>query len=754
MSRSLPTSTYRYQISPSFTLQDAAADLPRIVELGVDAVYLSPLLTSTTGSDHGYDWVDCTQVDPQRGGEAGWVSFVDAARAHGLKIVLDIVPNHCGISKAWENPAWWSVLREGRQSPYASWFDVDWDAGPILVPVLPADGSVAGLEFSPDRSELVFHEHRFPVAIGSADDGAGAELVASRQHYRLAPWQLDATELNYRRFFAVSSLAGLRVEDPRVFEATHERIFRMADDGQLDGIRIDHPDGLTDPGEYLRRLRGRVGNEIWIVVEKILADGEQLPSDWPVDGTSGYDAMAELTRLVADPGSEAALTDGYGTLTGDSLDVEQHVLLAKRQIAAQLFGSERARIQRVLPASLRGEPSDAALVEIAAHMDVYRTYLPHDRAALDRAASAAALGEPSMRADIQALIPVLADVDQEAARRFQQFTGALMAKGLEDTAWYRYTRWIGANEVGGHPGRLGTTVLGWHEDQARRQLHSPASMVGLSTHDTKRGEDVRAALGVLTELVDESLAWGRGFIETTQLPDRPFAWLLAQTLAAVGPIDAGRLHAYATKAMREANTETGWAAPNSGYEMAVHAAIDQALTDPILVEPLSTLRDLMAVPAGVNVLSQKVVALTMPGIPDVYRGTEFVEDSLVDPDNRRPVDLGRSMTELDLAKHHLVTEILRLRRDHAELFTKYRPIALGGPLAEHLVGYDRGGAITLATRLPVGLERRGGWGDSGLTLPQGTWRDVLSGAHHSGRVQLGEVFARHPAAVLVPAELA
>ena len=758
MTRQLPTSTYRYQISPRFSLQDAAEDLPRLVDLGVDALYLSPVLTSTTGSDHGYDWTDCTTVDPQRG-EEGWQVFIDAARAHGFKVVLDIVPNHCGIQVPHENPAWWSVLREGRDSRYAHWFDIDWDAGPIVVPVLPEDGSLDGLMLSTDRTELVLHDLRLPLAPGSASEGDDPAAVAGRQHYRLAPWTAESTDLNYRRFFAVSTLAGLRIEDERVFDETHERILRMVDEGQLDGLRIDHPDGLTDPGEYFRRLRARIGDELWLVVEKIQGDGEPLPTDWPVDGSSGYDAMAELTRLFTDPAAERPLTEGYLALTGDSEGIDQHILRGKLEIGRALFGSEVARIQRTLPEGLRTPAIADAIIELAARVPVYRTYLPAEHAALDQALAATRVDRPGLRSEVDALAPLLGDVTHEAARRFQQLSGALMAKGLEDTAWYRWSRWIGANEVGGHPGRLATTLDDFHDDLRARQGRLPHSMVALSTHDTKRGEDVRAALATLTELPEQALAWGRTFLDATDLPDRPFAWFLAQTLAGVGPIDPGRLHAYATKAMREANTLTSWNAPDEGYEARVHAAIDRALDDPALAEELSALRSAIAPGAAVNVLSQKLVQLTMPGIPDVYRGTEIVEDTLVDPDNRRPVDRARvvaaaagtevpTLDDLDAAKHWVVRHALELRRNQRELFTGYSPIALDGPLRDHLVGFDRGGAVILATRLPLTLAAVGGWGDASLDLG-GALLDVFTGREHTGPVRIDDVFRDLPVALLV-----
>ncbi|MGA4669371.1 malto-oligosyltrehalose synthase [Propionibacteriaceae bacterium Y1923] len=762
MTRDLPTSTYRYQISQQFTLDDAAADLPRLVELGIDAVYLSPVLTATTGSDHGYDWVDCRQVDPQRGGEEGWDRFVRAAQQAQLKVVLDIVPNHCGISDPAQNPFWWSVLSEGRDSQYAHWFDIDWSRAPILLPVLGEDGDLSSLSLSEAADELRLGGLRLPTAPGSANPGDDPREVAGRQHYRLAPWPLASTELNYRRFFTVDSLAGLRIEDERVFEATHERIFAMVDRGEVQGLRVDHPDGLSDPGEYFRRLRARVGDSIWLLAEKILGDGEPLP-DWPIDGTSGYDALAEVNRLFTKPDNEAYLTNRYQLLTGDHLSAEDHVLVGKRTMIDSSFGSEVTRILRTLPepvaAGFEPDRLRAALAEVAVHVPVYRSYLPQVSGPLDAALAVARRTRADLVAEIDALAPSLADVTTEAARRFEQLTGALTAKGLEDTAWYRYSRFIGANEVGGHPSRFATTLDGFHADMAHRQQEQPFSMTTLSTHDTKRSEDIRAWLAAMTEFPERVSGWLSAFLQAGDIPDGPLAYLLGQTLAATGPIQPERLHAYATKAMREAGVHTSWTEPDEQFEQLVHDAIELAYTSPELEARWQALGELLAAPAVATSLSQKLVQLTMPGIPDVYWGTEVFDDSLVDPDNRRLPDFDRLREAAhsplvighpnpDHAKHWVVEHALRLRRAAPELFTGYEPLVLGGPLSAHLVAFNRGGAVTLATRMPATLARAGGWGEASLTL-DGTWTDVLSGRRTGPVVRLAEVLEHLPVALLV-----
>lgn len=762
MTRQLPTSTYRYQISPAFTLDDAADDLPRLVEMGVDAIHLSPVLTSTRGSDHGYDWVDCREVDPQRGGEQGWARLVRSARKSRLKIVLDIVPNHCGVADPAQNPFWWSVLREGEASAWAHWFDIDWASGPILLPVLGADGDLGSLTLSDEADELRLGGLRLPVAAGSATPGDNPVAVAGRQHYRLAPWPAANTELNYRRFFTITSLAGLRIEDERVFEETHERIFAMVDRGEVQGLRVDHPDGLSDPGQYFRRLRARVGDSLWLLAEKILGDGEQLP-DWPIDGTTGYDALAEVNRLFTKPDNEAYLTSRYQQFTGDLLSAEDHVMISKRTMITTAFGSETARILRSLPATTTDAVEQGqlleALVEVAVHVPVYRSYVPKVRGPLDAAVAVARRTRPDCAAALDALAPVLGDATAEASRRFEQLTGALTAKGLEDTAWYRYSRFIGANEVGGHPNRFATTLEGFHADMARRQAELPHSMTTLSTHDTKRSEDIRAWLAAMTEVPEKVTGWLSAFLQEGGIPDAPLAWLLGQVLAATGPIEVERLHAYATKAMREAGTSTSWTDPDEDFERRVHAAIDLAYSSPELNSRWEALGELLAHPAVSNSLSQKLVQLTMPGIPDLYWGTEVFDDSLVDPDNRRVPDFERlgdaagsplviGHPNPDHAKHWLVEHALRLRRAAPDLFTGYTPITLSGALGRHLIGFNRGGAITLATRMPLTLARAGGWGDATLTL-EGTWTGVFTGQRTGPVVRLREVFAHLPVALLV-----
>ncbi len=757
MTPSAPSSTYRLQISRDFTLAQATDLLDYLLDLGAGAVYLSPLLRSTTGSTHGYDTVDVTLIDPDRGGEAALEALFAEAGRLGLGVVIDIVPNHLGVDVPAENPPWWDVLQHGRGSAYAHWFDIDWSRPRILLPVL-GDDAVLSIEPSPSTSEreLRYYEHRFPLAPGSWSEGDDPEEVHARQHYELAHHSRGNRELSYRRFFAVTSLAGVRVEDERVFEATHALVRPWVERG-VAGLRVDHPDGLVDPGEYLRRLRA-LAPEQWITVEKILEPGEELPADWPVEGTTGYDAMREVNGLFVDPGAEHELTELYQRLTGDQRDVAAHIEVGKRMVVTDLLPAE---VRRMAALSPEVEDAGAAIAEVAVAFAVYRSYLPQGAADLDHALALAARRQPQLVPALDALSPRLHDGDDELARRMQQLSGATMAKGIEDTAYYRYARFVALNEVGGDPAELGIAPTEFHEAQRRRQATQPRSMTGLSTHDTKRGEDVRARLAVLAEIPQAWSSFAGRVLEASTVPNRAFAYFLAQTFVGAGVIEPERMHAYAEKAMREASDGTTYTDVDATFEAGVHALVDAAYDEPRLRTAWDDLAAAVTGPGWSNALGQKIVQLTMPGIPDVYQGTELWDDSLVDPDNRRPVDFARrrellaqasqthpGVDDSGAAKLWVTRQALHARRERPELFDGYEALRASGPAADHLVALDRGGAVTLATRLPVGLSAAGGWLDTAIELP-GTLTDVLTGREVSGTVQVADLLDRYPVALLL-----
>jgi (1->4)-alpha-D-glucan 1-alpha-D-glucosylmutase len=779
-----PVSTYRVQVRPGFDLAATAALTDYLAALGVSHLYTAPLLTATPGSEHGYDVVDHRGANPQLGGEEGRRRLVGALRAAGLGLVVDIVPNHAGVAVPAANPAWWDVLRHGRQSTYADWFDIDWSRPRILLPVLAdtADAldelkvvRVVGDDLTAASDELHYYDHRFPIAPGtSGDDPREAH---DRQHYELVSWRRGNREINYRRFFAIAELAGVRVEDPRVFEATHREVLRWYAAGELDGIRIDHPDGLRDPAGYLRRLAA-AAPDAWLVVEKILEVGEELP-DWPVAGTTGYDALREVSGLFVDQAAEGPFTRLDADLAGAGTDWAALAHQGKREAATRLLAAELTRLARMTP-----EVTDAgdALAEIAANFPVYRSYLPVGADHLARALAAAERNRPDLAAAIEALRPRLSHPDDELAVRFQQYTGAVMAKGVEDTAFYRYSRFTALNEVGGDPGHFGVGVADFHAGADARQRRWPAGMTALSTHDTKRSEDVRARLAVLSERPDEWAAAVDRWMTRAPLPaesshDVAFAHLLWQSAVGVWPIERDRLHAYAEKAAREASTSTSWADPDADFERTMHAMIDAVYDDPALNMEIRAFVDSIMDAGWSNSLGQKLVQLTMPGVPDVYQGTELWDFSLVDPDNRRPVDFAARrelLARLDsgwqppvdatgAAKLLVASRALRLRRQRPELFTGYRPVTAEGPAADHVIAFDRasgrasgrasdgGGAITVATRLPDALRRRGGWADTRLPLPPGQeFTDVLTGRRFAGgSVPLADLLDPYPVALLV-----
>ena len=759
----------------------------------MDWAYLSPLLKAAEGSDHGYDVVDPSQVDPARGGAAGLDRFVGAARDAGLGVLVDIVPNHMGVAVPADNPWWWDVLTHGRESRYAEAFDIDWDfgGGKVRLPILGAElddvigdlhvapapaGEVAGTS-SP--GVLRYFDHVLPLAPGSLDgvDPSDVGAVLDRQHWELIWWRREASDLNYRRFFAITTLAGVRVEVPEVFDETHAEILRWVREGLVDGLRIDHPDGLLDPGGYLEQLAAATGG-IFVLVEKILEFAatehpEQLPAWWHTDGTTGYDAMAEFDRVLVDPAGEAPLDaldrrlrDASGLPTESWHDV---IHTTKRMIADTMQAAEIGRLVRCLDPAVRTAHPDAAdaLAELLTCFPTYRSYLPAGREWLEYAAATASARRPDLAASIDALVPVLADPSFEVARRFQQTAGPVMAKGVEDTAFYRFSRLGSLTEVGGDPSVFALTVDGFHAAQQRRQSAWPHAMTALTTHDTKRSEDTRARLAVLSEIPQRWTAALERFRQIASTGHGPFDDLLWQAIVGSWPASADRLHAYAEKAAREAAEATSWWDPVPAFEERVHAVVDAALGAP----EVAAFVDEIAGYGWSNSLSAKLLQLTGPGVPDVYQGTERWELSLVDPDNRHAVDFAgnaRMLADLDAAadrgevpavdasgraKLLVTSRALRLRRDRADLFTRYTPMTVVGDASDHAVAFDRGGALTVATRLPVGLAARGGWRDTVLLRHPGPTVDVLTGrAYAGGEIALSDLLSVYPVALLTTAQ--
>jgi (1->4)-alpha-D-glucan 1-alpha-D-glucosylmutase len=656
-------------------------------------------------------------------------------------------------------------------------------------------------------------------ATAAAVDAALGALVADvdaldafleAQNYRIAYWRTAERELGYRRFFDIDTLVGLRVEDPEVFADTHELVLRWVRDGVVDGLRVDHPDGLRDPEQYADRLARATGG-VWTVVEKILEPGEELPEGWPVAGTTGYDRMAIIGGLFLDPASEAPLTTAYGELTGAGTDPAVVVADAKGQAVRQLLAADVGRLTALLVEVCEGRRQQRdrtrhelheAVQELVAAFPVYRTYVRaeagvvrrEDEARVAAAVAAAGARRPDVDPDLLAFLadllllrlPDRRPAEDEWVMRFQQLTGPAMAKGVEDTAFYRFTRLGAQNEVGGSLDRFGVRVDEFHAANARAHDRWPATMTALSTHDTKRSADVRARLALLSEIPGAwAEACGRWMTASARHwpggdPDRHAQHLLFQTLVGAWPLPGDRAVAYLAKATREAKLRTSWTQPDPAYDEARDAFVAAVAADEELAADIAGFVAPLVAPGRAVALAQALVQLTVPGVPDTYQGTELWDLSLVDPDNRRPVDFARrralvaevaaglapedllARADDGLPKLAVVRAALHLRRRRPAVFGAgaagaYLPLAVTGPAAAHAVAYARGeapdGAVAVVVpRLVLGLAARpGGWDGTTVDLPPGPWTDVVTGARVAaggGPVAVADLLARFPVALL------
>jgi len=773
-----PTGTYRLQLHAGFGFAAAGAIVPYLARLGVSHLYLSPVLQAAPGSMHGYDVVDHGAVSADLGGESDLVALADEAHRHGLGLVADVVPNHMAIPTPQHlNPVLWDVLRHGQQSESASWFDVDWAAcgGRLGLPILGQ-----GLDETIDAEELViaardgepvvrYHETVLPLAPGTADGDVAT--VLARQHYLLGSWREKDRLLNYRRFFDVDTLIAIRVELPDVFDATHALLLDLSRRGVFDGFRIDHPDGLADPEAYLQRLHAATDGA-YVVVEKILEPGERLAPGWRCSGTTGYDAIRAVQGALLPP-VEAELTPLWEDAAG-SFTVDQTVEQAKRDVVEHLLQPEVHRLTREAVTAIDDSPPElaAAVSELLIGFEVYRAYVrpghpvdPESERHLDSAVARAASSRPDLQPVLERLRAPLRGAAPELAVRFQQTCGPVMAKGVEDTAFYRYHRLVALNEVGGDLNALadpGPHVLhAWAAAQAR---HFPHGMTALSTHDTKRSEDVRARLIALAE---DPAAWESAWAPIRAAADaagvdRPAAYLVFQTVLGAWPLSAQRLHDYLRKALREAKQHTAWVDRDEAYEQRVLDLATSVTTPGPALMRLEHVLDSAGPAIRATTLAAKLLQLTVPGAPDVYQGCELVALSLVDPDNRRPVDYddraerlgrldrGEGVRDLDDEKLRVTSAALRLRRQRPQTFgarAGYRPC---DTTSEHLLAYLRGEDVLVAvTRHPHRLGATGGWRDETLRLPDGHWADVLVNHTHRAGVRACDLFGSLPVALLV-----
>ncbi|MFN3945657.1 MAG: malto-oligosyltrehalose synthase [Allosphingosinicella sp.] len=772
-------STYRLQFHRDFTFADAERIVPYLAALGISHVYAAPITVAQPGSTHGYDVVDPTRVNPELGGEDGLRRFVAALRRHGLGLVVDIVPNHMGV--AGHANAWWQdVLANGPDSAYARFFDIDWREKlllPFLGEPLPDALANGALELKRDEGGLAvwaYDTHRF--AVRPDDPGGPLEDVLARQHWRLAWWRSGNDRLNWRRFFTITELAGLRAEDPDVFEATHALYFRLHAEGLIDGLRIDHVDGLTDPIGYCRRLRERLP-DAYIVIEKILAPDEPLDDAWRVDGTSGYDFMAEVAALLHEPAGAEPLGRHLAAISGRPADFPEEEFEARRDMLSwefegQLLSCVVAFAELAVEEELTAGMLRRAIERLLWVFPVYRTYGP-DAPAGDEAirevarARALPLAAPGERGVIERMLEWLAGrgpgdpaLRAEAVRRFQQLSAPIAAKAVEDTAFYRYGHLLSRNDVGFDPGRFAMAADEFHRRMERRAADWPRAMLATATHDHKRGEDVRARLAVLSEISEEWIAATRrwdALMPAAEAGVEPGdAYMLWQTLVGAwpAPLDGfeERVAAWQEKALREAKLRSSWAEPDGGYEGAARAYLSRILSNEPLVSDLSGFVARLRPAGEANGLVQAFLRCTAPGVPDLYQGCEFEDLSLVDPDNRRPVDyearqraLGGEERSFDARKQRLIADLLQLRRAQPNLFVEggWEQVPADGPRAGHVLAFVRrrdgmsfeGAAAIRCARAIIAC---------GGSVPAAEWWGETRILFPSGARRAAEVFANAP----------
>jgi len=811
----IPVATYRIQFRNGMTFDRAAALVPYLQQLGISHLYASPIFTATNGSTHGYDVTDANEIEPSIGGRAGFDRMVSALKQAGIGLILDIVPNHMAASL--ENAWWHDVVEHGEKSRYARHFDIDWSRR-LTLPFLGDDfetvldnGDIA-VKADPvtGRPALACYDAFYPLTPDSwqgreADvlaitDKADIIALHQQQPWRLMCWRDAAQDLSYRRFFEITGLVGVRVEDEGVFEDTHRLILELVHAGAVDGLRVDHVDGLADPQGYLDRLRQQAGADCYITVEKILGEDEHLPDDWPVSGTTGYEFMAALSDALVDGSQLANLRKIYNEVVDRPVNMTAELRAAKLLMADKNFAGEFSTLLSLavdLAGTERATP-DAnalrqALRELLVAFPVYRTYgtasgMPDaDRQRLhtvaSRVKSSASAPDP---AALDFLLRILTGEVSDASRqqattfrtRFQQLTGPLMAKSVEDTLFFRQHMSLALNEVGAEPLPRSFSPARFHREMATRLERQPDALSGTTTHDTKRGEDARARLYTLSEAPEHWAACVTRWREMNQekvahLDDGPaprpaVEWMLYQALAGVWPATlqpgdtAGlaaleeRFLTYVQKALREAKQRTNWTAVNDDYENAV---LDYAAH---LLAPSNQafLRDFTAalqpfIRAGlINSLTQTVVKLTAPGVPDIYQGSETLDFSLIDPDNRREPDF--AALQQMLAEHrippdtsaprwlngqlnqHVIASLLRLRQARPQLFRRgnYLPLHAEGQGEEHIIAFARcdsaDALIVVAPRLMLSLSGKpatAGDGTIALDAPlaRRRYRNILNG---------------------------
>jgi (1->4)-alpha-D-glucan 1-alpha-D-glucosylmutase len=780
--------SYRIQLTPSFGFAETIGLLDHLDSLGISHVYLSPVAEATPGSQHGYDVVDHGRIRSELGGEQGLIALLDAAFERGMGVLIDHVPNHMSVAHAHRNAHWWEVLRDGPGSRAANWFDIDWDGagGQVIVPKLgdPLDEVLARGELAVGNGdlgpELRYGPLRFPLAPGTEHLDVAEAMV--RQHYRLQWWRTPAR--NVRRFFTIDDLVAVCVEQPDVAAVVDSIPARLAPHPAFAGVRVDHVDGLAQPEAYLHELRSRIGAHRWLLVEKILAVGEQLPPSWPVDGTTGYEHIRVTDHTVLDPAAEQPLTELWNDLTDDgrSFDVVEDE--ARREVLEGGLRPDLDRLVRTIAADGSGDDDRLrrAVVELTIGVHRYRTYLPDDAASvveLEAAFERAAAHRPSLRDELVVLVDTIRR-RPAIATRWEQLCSPVMAKGAEDRAFYRYLRLAALCEVGGAPGRWSLSADEFHRHQIEAQALAPSAMLAGTTHDTKRSEGVRARALAVAEIADEWCATVRSWIadreELVAALDSATVLLALETAVTAWPIDTDRLTEYLVKSAREADLHTSWTAPDDAYEAALGRLASCLCARPDDDGPtgLAEVSVRVARPGWANSLGALAIRLTAPGVPDLYQGTAAFTYSLVDPDNRAEPDWSerRQLVEVarrldgpgswsgedpEASKAVVVTRVLELRRRRAAAFGSeagYLPLDIVGHHADRVLAFARTDGssplvVTIVVARSMGVET---WEHTSVVLPDGSWRDVLADdavvVDGGSPVALSTWLGRFPAAVL------
>ena len=838
--------TMRLQFHKGFTFADAERHVPYFARLGISHLYSSPITTARAGSMHGYDVIEPSRVNPELGGEDGLLRLVATLRTAGLGLIVDIVPNHMAVGA--DNPWWFDVLKHGQASRYAAYFDIDWNAedqtlrGKVLLPVLGKplreilDAGEITVARERDGPVARYFENRFPIADGT-DEAQELGALLSQQHYRLAWWRVANDEINWRRFFDINELAGLRMQHPPAFDDVHALVFRLYAEGVIDGVRVDHVDGLSDPASYCRTLRQRLDELTkrrppnvrrggpYIVVEKILLRGESLHPTWNCDGTSGYDFMNDVSAVQHDARGEAPLAAAWTAISGRSADFSAEEQSARREILARSFSAQLEscvasfhRLARAQNLEIGGASLRRALVELLTHFPVYRTYgssterPPQDRDFLDAAlAGATSTCLPTDRVALDQIYSWLAtrhtttssSLQDRAVTQFQQLSAPIAAKAVEDTAFYRYGKLLSRNDVGFDVRRFSDSAADFHKNVLRRHAHFPHAMLATATHDHKRGEDTRARLAVLSEHAGEWARTVTRWIERcrhlprgnadAQFPQDADIAMLLQTIVGAWPLEtdvsdekarsalAQRLAQWQEKSLREAKLATDWSIPNEPYEAAARdllLALVARNADPTLLADIHAFVERIAPAGAVNGLAQALLKLTVPGVPDIYQGTELWDFSLVDPDNRRPVDFavrtsglifgeGERLAETwrtGFVKQMLIARTLAVCRANPDLFSNgsYEPLHTSGPFADRIVAfarrYDGAAVVAVVPRVASALLRDreimfepGAWKDTAVTLPKGLpLRNIFDTQIFNGDgAEIALLFKGFPVALLV-----